>query len=101
MSPILVVEITYDFGLRIETGTERPLLLYIIYYSGFLTVILLFTQAPILVWFDGTIIDINTILLQCTTVVMLGYDWWLGMVINISVQYNDGFLPDIILLTQG
>ena len=30
MSPILVVEITYDFGLRIETGTERPLL-YIIY----------------------------------------------------------------------
>ena len=25
MSPILVVEITYDFGLRIETGTERPL----------------------------------------------------------------------------
>ena len=23
------------------------------------------------------------------------------MVINISVQYNDGFLPDIILLTQG
>ena len=31
MSPILVVKITYDFGLRIETGTERPLLLYIIY----------------------------------------------------------------------
>ena len=32
MSPIiLVVEITCDFGLRIETGTERPLLLYIIY----------------------------------------------------------------------
>ena len=30
MSPILV-EITYDFGLRIETGTERPLLLYMIY----------------------------------------------------------------------
>ena len=23
------------------------------------------------------------------------------MVINISVQYNCGFLPDIILLTQG
>ena len=31
MSPILVVEITYDFGFRIETGTERSLLLYIIY----------------------------------------------------------------------
>ena len=31
MSPILVVEITYDFGLRIETGAERSLLLYTIY----------------------------------------------------------------------
>ena len=27
--------------------------------------------------------------------------WWLCMAINISVQYNDGLLPDIILLTQG
>ena len=37
-----------------------------------------------------------------TTVVMLGYNWWLCRVINIiSVQYNGGFLPDIILLTQG
>ena len=34
-------------------------------------------------------------------VVILGYDWWLCMVINISVQYNGGFLLDIILLTQG
>ena len=36
---------------------------------------------------------------------MLGCDWWMCMVINISsVQYNGGFLPDIILiilLTQG
>ena len=33
---------------------------------------------------------------------MLGYDWGLRMVINISVQYNDGgFLPDIVLLTQS
>ena len=31
--------------------------------SGFLPYILLFTQAPILVWFDSTIIDISTILL--------------------------------------
>ena len=32
--------------------------------SGFLPDILLFTQAPILIWFDGTIIDIiSTILL--------------------------------------
>ena len=42
------------------------------YASGSLPYLLLFTQAPILVWFDGTIIDISTILLQCTTVVMLG-----------------------------
>ena len=29
------------------------------YTSGFLPYILLFTQAPILAWFDGTIIDIK------------------------------------------
>ena len=29
--------------------------------SGFVPYILLFTQAPILVWLDGTIIDISTI----------------------------------------
>ena len=29
------------------------------------------------------------------------YASWLCMVINISVQYNGGLLPDIILLTQG
>ena len=41
-------------------------------------------------------------LYSCITVVMLGYDWWLCVVINIiSVQYSDGLLPDIILLTQG
>ena len=39
------------------------------YTSGFLPDILLFTQAPntqapILVWFDGSIIDISTILLS-------------------------------------
>ena len=48
-----------------------------------------------------TIIDISTIL------VTMYYKWsscWViigGMVINISVQYNGGFLPDIILLPQG
>ena len=31
------------------------------YTSGFIPYILLFTQAPILVWLDGTIIDISTI----------------------------------------
>ena len=63
------------------------------YTSEFLPCILLFTQAPIIiVWLDGTIIDnnsidISTILVTtvCTTVVMLGYNWWLCMGINISV----------------
>ena len=27
--------------------------------------------------------------------------WWPGMAINVSVQYNGGFLPDIIMLIQG
>ena len=35
--------------------------------------------------------------LQC---LLFWYVWWLCMAINISVQYNDGLLPDIILLTQ-
>ena len=44
------------------------------YTSVFLPDILLFTQAPILVWFDGTIIDISTILLTMyySVYVMLG-----------------------------
>ena len=65
---------------------------------------LLFTQAPIPVCLDGTIIDSSSTILVttvCITVVMLWYDWWLRMVINISVQYSGGLLPDIILLTQG
>ena len=57
-----------------------------------LVYILLFTQAPIPVCLDGTIIDSSTILV--TT-------YWLCMVINISVHYSGGLLSDIILLTQG
>ena len=49
---------------------------------------------------DSSTILVTTYLV-CITVVMLGYDWWLCMVINISVQYSGGLLPDIILLTQG
>ena len=67
-----------------------------------LVYILRFTQAHIPVCLDGTIIDNcsstttrNYVLLP--TVVMLGYDWWLCMVIKISVQYSGGLLPDIIL----
>ena len=33
------------------------------YTSGFLTYILLFTEAPVAVWFDGTIIDIISTIL--------------------------------------
>ena len=71
--------------------------------SGFLPDILLFTQPLFLyqVWFDRTIIDIRTILLSMYYNVYVFYDWWLCMVINISVQYIGGFLPGIILLTQG
>ena len=54
--------------------------------------ILLFTQAPIPVCLDGTIIDSSTILVTM---------YWLCMVMNINVQYSGGLLPDIILLTQG
>ena len=32
---------------------------------------------------------------------MFCYGWWLCTVINMNVQYNGGFLPDIMLLTQG
>ena len=72
------------------------------YNGGFLPDILLLIQAPTFVWFDGTIIvyyyyPLNYVL-QC---LLFCYAWWLCMAINISVQYNDGFLPDIILLTQG
>ena len=56
--------------------------------AGFLSDILLLTQAPIFVWFDGTI-------------VVYYFVWWLCMAINISIQYNGGLLPDIILLNHG
>ena len=38
------------------------------YTSGFLADILLFTQALILVWFDGTIIDIVVVVFTLKTV---------------------------------
>ena len=66
--------------------------------------ILLFYCLPKPLFLYGSMILLSTLVLSsylCTTVVMLDYDRWLCMVINISVQYNGGFLPDIILLTQG
>ena len=38
---------------------------------------------------------------RCTTLFLfLLFFWCPGMAINVSVQYNGGLLPDIILLTQ-
>ena len=57
---------------------------------------------PLLVY--GSMLLLSTLILSSYSViivVMLGYDWDLRMVTNISVQYNGGFLPDIILLTQS
>ena len=87
-----------------------------LYNGGFLPEILLLTQVPIFEWFHGTIIvlrsNIITTLLTMhylSSVFLkknqnaLCYVWWLCMAINnVSVQYNDGLFPDIILLlTQG
>ena len=44
------------------------------YTSGFLPYILLFTQAPILVWFDGTIIDIIS-----TILITMYYSGYVGL----------------------
>ena len=81
--PIIVVHSQEDSSNNVDISTIEP-------YKN--------RGLGILVWFDGTNIDIiSTILLT-----VYYNDWWLCMVINISVQYNSGgFLPDIILLTQG
>ena len=58
-----------------------------ILYSILMYILLLLSQAPVHVCLDGTIIDSSTILVTMyyTVVIMLGYDWWLCMVINTSV----------------
>ena len=80
------------------------------YTSGFLPYILLFTQALIILVSYGSMVLLSTFIstiilltMYCTTtvIIVMGYDWWLCMMINISIQYNGGLLPDIILLTQG
>ena len=50
---------------------------------------------PLLVY--DSMLLLSTLILSSYSVivVMLGYDWGLRMVINISVQYNGEFLPDI------
>ena len=58
-------------------------------------------QAPSFVWFDDTNIVYYyyppNYALQC---LLFCYVRWLYMVINISVKYDGGLFPDIILLTQ-
>ena len=54
--------------------------------------ILLFTQTPIPGGLDDAIIDSRII--SVTTVVMLGYDWWLCMMINISIHHSGRILSD-------
>ena len=59
---------------------------------------------PLFLYVLRVLLIVSTVVLVlysqlCITVVMLRYDWWLCMVINISVQYSGGLLPDIILLT--
>ena len=83
---------------------EQPRSTRIVQYtSGFLPYILRFTQAPILVWLDGTRIDISTILVTMyynVSGLLLMFFWCPCMAINVNVQYNGGFLHDIILWTQ-
>ena len=77
------------------------------YNGGCLPDISLLTQGPIVVWFDGIIIvyyyTINTryLFLLCTALSFcFCCVWWPGMAINVvvvSLQYNGGLLPDIIL----
>ena len=40
-------------------------------------------------------------MMMITPKINICYVGWLCMMINISVQYNGGFLPDIILSIQG
>ena len=49
---------------------------------------------------NGIFVQYTSSVEPTTTVFMFCYDWWPCMVINISVQYNGGFIPDIILLTR-
>ena len=62
------MEITYDFGLRLEAGR-------------------------VVLGSDG----IHNLLVYSF---VFPFVWCPCMAINVSVQYDGGFLPDIILLTQ-
>ena len=73
------------------------------YNGGFPSDILLLTQAPVVVWFNGITIIVYyyypfRYVLHC---LKFSFVWSLCMTVNVSVQYHGGLLPDFILLTQG
>ena len=73
------------------------------YNGGSVSYILLLTQAPVFCmvrWHYYLILLLYPLnyVLQC---LLFCYASWLCIVINISVQYNGGLLPDTILLIQG
>ena len=73
--------------LDVQNGREENT-----HTHSILVYILQFTQAPTPGCLDGTIIDSRII--PVITVVMLGYDWWLCMMINISIHHSGRILPD-------
>ena len=71
----------------------------IVRYNGFLPDILRLTQASIAVWFDGIIIVYTFLIMYCIVFCFV-FVWCPCVAINVSVQYNARFLPDLILLTR-
>ena len=74
------------------------------YNGGFISYILLLTQAPIFVWFNGTIVvcyyPLNYV--RTTTVVSSVLLCSVALDgIHISVQYDGGLVPDNIMSAQG
>ena len=55
-------------------------------------------HGPLLCSFQSIVLDLS--LLFDDVLVCLPFCWCPCMAINVSVQYDGGFLPDIILLTQ-
>ena len=65
---ILLTQGYYQWGTRLNTCSGFVLTAFVMYITttmcdGVLHRLCFVSQAPILVWFDGTIIDISTILL--------------------------------------
>ena len=74
------------------------------YNGGFLPDILMLTQAPIVVWLDCIIIVYYYYLCKIVYCFVFCFCcvWWRpGIAINVSIRYNGGSLPDIVLLTHG